>query len=220
MGAVNPTTGTKTGEEYAPGMPYGSELIWSGSQAQATGTAQPWYGMVLNKTLTFNISAFDFNTDLSRALQLTIPYGAQVTNPDISKFKEGGGKLILWAGWNDQLWSEANIVSYYKQVAAKMNGAGVDAISKTQDFSRLFMAPGMGHCGGGDGPNVLDTFPPLVDWVERGKAPDKIVAAKNLNNQAAQGVEKTRPICPYPQVAKWTGAGNANLADNYRCVSP
>jgi feruloyl esterase len=219
-GPVDPRTGTKTGEQYAPGMPRGSEKVWSQAEGQATGASQPWYGMLLHGKLTFDMSQFDFGADVQRALEMTLPYGAQGTNPDLSLFRDKGGKIIMWAGWNDPLWSQGNLVSYYKQVAARASAADpAAALAQTQQFARLFMGPGMGHCGGGDGPNVIDTLTPLVDWVERGKAPDRIVATKNVNNQAAQGVQRARPICGYPLVARWTGNGNPDLAENYQCVS-
>jgi feruloyl esterase len=235
-GPVNPATGTKTGEEYAPGMPRGSELQWNAAPGQASGASQPWYGMVLQGTLTFDLNAFDFENDVAQALYLTKPYGAQVTNPDLSRFKHHGGKMLMWAGWNDQLWSERNLVNYYKQVvaeerhgphgrpdsAAPYHVPALDprALEETQRYARLFMAPGVGHCGGGEGPNNFDTFPPLVDWVERGKAPKQILATKFVNNQASQGVEAVRPICAYPAVARWDGRGDPALAESFKCVAP
>lgn len=234
-GPVNPATGTKTGEEYAPGMPRGSELVWNGSPGQANGASRPWYGMVLQGTLEYDLSTFDFGADVARALELTTPYGAQVTNPDISDFTGHGGKLILWAGWNDPLWSQGNIVRYYKQVVAEADRGRHDrhegkhwrvpelergALARTQRSARLFMAPGTGHCGGGDGPNSFDTFAPLVEWVESGKAPDQIIATKFVNNQSSQGVDRTRPLCPYPANAIWDGKGDPKVAASFRCVSP
>jgi feruloyl esterase len=238
-GPVNPATGTKTGEEYAPGMPHGSELVWNGSTGQASSASRPWYGMVLQGTLDFDLTTIDFRNDVARALELTKPYGAQVTNPDISEFRNHGGKLLLWAGWNDPLWSQGNLVRYYKQVVAEADQGPKgpkdrhnrsepwnvpelerDTLVRTQKFARLFMAPGTGHCGGGDGPNSFDTFVPLVDWVERGRAPDQIIATKFVNNQASQGVDRTRPLCPYPANAVWNGKDDPNLATSFRCVSP
>lgn len=227
-GPVNPRTGKKTGEQYAPGMPRGSELVWNASQGQAAGGSQPWYGMILHNTLTLDFDTFNYDTDVTRALLLTKPYGAQVTNPDISTFRNHGGKLLLWAGWNDPLWSEQNIVDYYKDVVAqtgRSHGRGHrwDAwpkgspLQRTQHFARLFMAPGVGHCGGGTGPNVFDTFAPMVKWVEQREAPDAILATKYVNDRPADGVAQTRPICAYPQVAKWTGRGDATKAENYVC---
>lgn len=226
-GPVNPRTGTKTGEQYAPGMPRGSELQWSASQGQAAGASQPWYGMVLHNTLTLDFETFNFDADVTRALLLTKPHGAQVTNADISTFRKHGGKLLLWAGWNDQLWSEQNIVDYYNDVVAHTarstrhdrwdRGPKGSPLKRTQHFARLFMAPGVGHCGGGVGPNVFDTFAPMVKWVEERQAPDMIIATKYINDRPADGVALTRPVCPYPQVARWSGRGDSTKAENYSC---
>ena len=226
-GPVNPGTQTKTGEEYAPGMPVGSELIWTASVGQATGTSQPWYGQHLYGKPTFDLYNLDFGADVRKVLARTKPYGAQVTDSDLSQFKAAGSKLILYNGVNDQLWSSGDILRYYREVVAKQRASGAagakadaDALATTKEFARLFMFPGMGHCGGGDGPNTFDNFTPLVNWVEHGVPPDSLVATKNVNNQAAQGVERTRPVCAYPAIAKWKGAGDATRAENFACVSP
>lgn len=228
-GPVNPRTGTKSGEGYAPGMPRGSELGWGVSKPQATFGSAPWYGMVLHNTLTLDFEAFNFDADVSRALALTRPYGAQVTNADIDVFKRHGGKLILWAGWNDPLWSQQNIVDYYRAVVNE-TGTGrhrrggepkpnEGALKQTQHFARLFMSPGTGHCAAADvGPNSFDTFAPLVDWVESGKAPRQIIATKYVNNEPLQGVAQTRPLCAYPRVARWLRVGDPNSAANFECV--
>jgi len=231
QGPIDPRTGTKTGEQYAPGMPRGSELGWSVSQPQATFASQPWYGMVLHNTLTLDFDTFDFGGDVTRALLLTRPYGAQVTNPDLSALRNSGGKLMMWAGWNDPLWSEQNIVDYYKAVVRRTGqshprGERWDRhphgspMERTRQYARLFMAPGVGHCGGGEGPNAFDTFAPLVKWVEAGQAPESIPATKFKNDRPADGVAQTRPLCAYPQVARWSGRGDSTKAENYSCTVP
>jgi feruloyl esterase len=145
----------------------------------------------------------------ARALEITEPYGAQVTDPNLATFRDHGGKLILYAGWNDQLWSEANIVSYYQQVVGR-NGS----LEATRDFARLFMVPGMGHCGGGDGVNQFGrAWPQLVDWVENGAAPDGFTGSRTVDGK----VEYQRPLCAYPGVARWDGTGDTALAASFRC---
>ena len=126
----------------------------------------------------------------------------------VARHPKPRGKLLLWAGWNDPLWSQQNIVEYYESVVAinardhghhhghhhwdpKPVGSPLE---RTKRFARLFMAPGVGHCGGGDGPNVFDTFAPLVQWVESGTPPERIVATKFVNNQASQGVALTHYV--------------------------
>jgi hypothetical protein len=100
-------------------------------------------------------------------------------------------------------------VKYYEQAVAK-NGPA------TTDFFRLFMVPGMAHCGGGIGPDLHDPMTVIIDWVEKGKAPDSIVASKVINNK----VVRTRPLCAYPQVARYSGQGSIDDAANFRCVAP
>jgi feruloyl esterase len=233
-GPVDPATGTKTGEEYAPGMPFGSELVWNSSVGQAAGASQPWYGMVLYGSLSADLSNFDYHNDVKQALELTLPYGAQVTDPDLSTFRAHGGKLLMWAGWNDQLWSQANLVRYYRQVVAEIRPGGGEpgqendtrhfrippiqphALNQTKEYARLFMGPGVGHCGGGAGAGSFDTFPPLIDWVEGGAAPERIIASRVQGGE----VQYTRPMCPYPAVARWDGSGDPDSADSYACVAP
>jgi feruloyl esterase len=100
-------------------------------------------------------------------------------------------------------------VDYYER-AVKTNG------SRTGDFFRLFMMPGMAHCAGGVGPDRHDPVTAIIDWVEKGKAPDTIIASKVVNGQTV----RTRPLCPYPQVARYKGTGSIDEAANFSCVAP
>ena len=86
----------------------------------------------------------------------------------------------------------------------------------TPDFARLFMMPGVAHCGGGIGPDRIDAVTAVIDWVEKGKAPEQLLASKVTNGQ----VVRTRPLCPYPQVARYSGQGSIDEAANFRCVAP
>ena len=117
---------------------------------------------------------------------------ADANDPDLSKFRKSGGKLIMTYGWADQILQPLMGVRYYEAVLAK-NGR------KTMDFARLFMVPGMAHCGGGVGPDRNDAVTAVIDWVEKGKAPVQIIASKVTAGQ----VVRTRPLCPYPQVARY-----------------
>jgi feruloyl esterase len=121
-----------------------------------------------------------------------------------------GGKLILYQGWADNLIAPLNSVNYYKSVVAKIG-------SKTADGSiRLYMAPGMGHCGGGDGPSVFDMVDPLEQWVEGGRAPDSVIASHRSNGRT----NRTRLLCPYPQMAKYKDSGDTDDAANFVCAQP
>ena len=130
-------------------------------------------------------------------------------NPDLTAFRDRGGKAILWHGWADQLITPEGTVDYYKRVQEKMGGA-----KKTSEFSRLFLAPGIGHCGGGAGPSPFGQLDALVSWVEDGKAPATLTAARRDQSGA---VTRSRPLCPYPLVAKYKGKGSTDEASNFVC---
>jgi feruloyl esterase len=132
-------------------------------------------------------------------------------NPDVGPFLARGGKLIQYHGWSDPQIPPMHSVNYYLSV---LNAAG--AANKLRESYRLFMVPGMQHCGGGPGPNQFNALAALERWREAGVAPDQIVAARVTNNR----VEMTRPLCPYPQVAQYKGVGSANDAANFVCKEP
>lgn len=148
------------------------------------------------------------------------------TNPDLIAFKARGAKLILYHGWNDAAISALNTINYYNSVTSKMGQTETDA------FSRLYMVPGLQHCGGGPGANSFGQLgqgapdprhnmeQALVEWVEKGAAPSEIVATKFVDDDLSKGVQFTRPLCPYPQVAKFKGTGDPNDAASFVCVSP
>jgi hypothetical protein len=131
-------------------------------------------------------------------------------NPDLSGFRKLGGKVIIWHGWSDPLINATGSIDYYDRVTSKMGGT-----KKTQEFARLFMAPGVGHCAGGPGPQPQRPFDAVVNWVEKGIAPDTLPASRTV-----QGTTQTRPLCPYPAVAKWDGKGPVEAAASYSCAAP
>jgi feruloyl esterase len=134
---------------------------------------------------------------------------ADAKDPDLSNFRKRGGKLIITYGWADTILQPMMGVNYYAQAVAK-NGPD------TGDFFRLFMAPGMAHCGGGNGPDRKDSVTAVIDWVEKGTAPASIVASRVVKER----VVRTRPLCPYPQVARYSGHGSIDEAANFRCMAP
>jgi feruloyl esterase len=129
---------------------------------------------------------------------------------DLSPFKKRGGKLLMYTGWSDPVVPPQDTVAYYDAVVKTMGG-----LDKTREFYRFFLAPGMGHCSGGPGPNQFDHLSALEQWVEKGTAPDKMIASHVVNGK----VDRTRPLCPYPQVARWKGTGSTDEATNFACVS-
>jgi len=124
-------------------------------------------------------------------------------NPDLSAFRDHGGKLVLWHGWADQLITTQGTIDYYKRVLQQMGGA-----EKTAQFLRLFLAPGIGHCGGGPGAMPSGQLDALVSWVEDGKAPATLPASKQT---------RTRILCQYPLVPKYKGKGSTDDAANFAC---
>jgi len=146
------------------------------------------------------------------------------TDANLTAFQARGGKLILYHGWNDPAISALNTINYYNSVATRMGMKTTDA------FARLYMAPGVQHCSGGPGPDSFgagggDSKDPqhnmalaLEQWVEKGTAPSAIIATKYADGDPAMGVKMTRLLCPYPQVAKYTGKGDPNDAGNFVCA--
>jgi feruloyl esterase len=133
------------------------------------------------------------------------------TDPDMKAFFGHGGKLLMYHGWSDPNVPAVNTVKYYTSVVEHLGGA-----AKASNHVRLFMAPGMGHCGGGEGPNTFDKMAALERWVEQGQAPDVLIATHSTNGK----VDRSRPLCPYPQVAKYTGTGSIDEAANFICAAP
>jgi feruloyl esterase len=175
----------------------------------------------------------NFDTDVAFGDQKAGPV-LNATNPDLRSFRANGGKLIQYHGWGDPAISPLSSIAYYDSVRAfldKFPDARHQASGSTQEFYRLFMVPGMGHCGGGVGANSFgngaspqkdadhDVFSALERWVETGVAPDKIVATGTVVGDTNRVL--TRPLCPYPQVARYNGTGDPNDAASFACaVSP
>jgi feruloyl esterase len=117
----------------------------------------------------------------------------------------------MYHGWNDQLIAPRNSINYYQSVVKALGGA-----EKAADSIRLFMVPGMAHCGGGDGTSVFDSLAVLEEWVEQKKTPAQIPASHLTNGVR----DRTRPLCPYPSIAAYTGSGDTNDAANFTCSKP
>jgi pimeloyl-ACP methyl ester carboxylesterase len=129
-------------------------------------------------------------------------------DPNLAALRKRGGKIIVWHGEADQLIFPRGTVNYFERVVKANGGA-----RQVNEFARLFMAPGVGHCAGGDGPNPVGVFEALVEWVERGAAPKTLPASRTRPD----GTVVTRPLCPYPTTAKWTGKGSTDDAANFTC---
>ena len=204
----------KTGELIYPGLVPGGETGW----AMLTG-AKPEPGSIdvgMFRFVAHEDPAWDWRTfDLDRDTSLVDKKAGFIdaVNPDLSAFRARGGKLLIFHGWNDGgsggAISPQNTVNYYSSVLAKMG-------SQQQDWLRLFMVPGMEHCGGGPGPDQVNWMAAMERWRESGIAPDRLIASRVIDNR----VNMTRPLCPYPQVAHYNGVGSTNDAANFACKVP
>ena len=205
---VNP----RTGQTLFPTVSPGSELNWGIMAAgpDPSGNIFDHFKYVVFKNPAWDWRTFDFDKGVALAEQ---PENAvmNATDPNLKAFFAHNGKLLIYHGWADTNVAPLNTVKYYKSVVDTLGG-----VSKTSNNVRLFMEPGMGHCGGGEGPNVFDKVGPLEQWVEQGKAPEKIIASHNTGGK----VDRTRPLCPYPQVAKYKGSGSIDEAANFACQMP
>jgi hypothetical protein len=205
---------------YTGGEPVGSELAWAGWFVTPPGV--PGIGPLIGDNYlkysafpigqpTSSVGNWQFNVAGFERLEAE----GQVfnsTNPDLAAFRDRGGKLILWQGWADQAIPPTTVTTYYDAVQDRMGG-----LTATQRFARLFMFPGVNHCGGGFGPNQFDLVNPIVNWVELGQAPTSIIAALDGANGA---VVRTRPIFAYPEEAKYKGTGSIDDAANFVGVVP
>ena len=198
---------TKAGEIVFPGKEPGSETGWNviSGGAQAPPGVSLGSFQVAYDNLNWDWRSFDFDRDL-KIVDEKVGTIINAINPDLSAFKARGGKLILYHGWNDTAISPGNTVNYYNSVLAKMG-------QKQDNWIRLFMIPGMGHCQGGPGPNQVNYLAALERWRESGVAPDHLEAFHVTNNR----VDMARPLCPYPQVAQYKGTGSTNDAANFVC---
>lgn len=201
----------RTGERIFPGHALGSELEWSNWIA---GTASPPTNLQhliqdsLFRSLVFENAnwdwrSFDFDRDLAIAVG-KIGDAVNQINPDLSALKQRGGKLIQYHGWYDPAISPLNSIAYFDSVQRRMGD--------TSSFYRLFMVPGMAHCGGGPGATEFDRMGAIVKWVEQGIAPEAVPAASAKR-------EFTRPLCSYPQVARYDGSGSNREAANFICAA-
>ena len=213
------------GERIFPGLPFGIEAEPPSGRRRSSGwnrwlinEAGPSTQQVFAETFLqymafepdepeFDWRSFDFDGDPGRTAFIRSILDA--TDPDLTRFRDSGGKMLMYFGWADPALNPLMGVDYYER-AELVTGGG------TRDFFRLFMVPGMFHCSGGLGVFQADYFGALMEWVEDGTAPDRIEAARVVEGQT----EMTRPLCPYPEVAVHDGTGDPKRSESFACASP
>src|ERR1035437_3759968 len=210
------------GKRIFPGWPVSAEaagangqsgwdpwIIHDGGRSTSVSFAESFFQPMafLKPAPDFDLGSFSMDRD---APQLeSIHEILDATDADLSAFEKRGGKILMYYGWADPALNPLMGVEYYERVSERMGAA-------TPGFFRLFMVPGMFHCGGGVGASVFDPFGPLVNWTEHGTAPDAIKA----NRSAKGNVVRSRLLCAYPEVAKYKGSGSVDDASSFSCVKP
>ncbi|MBO9558945.1 MAG: tannase/feruloyl esterase family alpha/beta hydrolase [Caulobacter sp.] len=223
----------KAGRALFFGWPRGSEAPghfgWDFLQSRPMGQP-PFVGLfkwVFGAN--WNWAAFRVERDMPKVDAVLGASVNDATRGDLRAFRARGGKLIIYHGWADSLVPPEQSVAFYNRIARDAGG-----VRPTQDFARLFMVPGMAHCGGGGGPDAFngasgvtkpppsaaaryDLFTALAAWTENGPAPSRVVATLYVDGSPVKGVSLQRPLCPYPAKAWYKGAGDTNVADNFSC---
>jgi feruloyl esterase len=210
----------RSGARLYPGLAPGSEPFWvHRDQANPFPIPIAHYKWLVFRDPDWDWKTFDFSDpadyDAHQRAEAKLAPLMNATDPNLAAFRARGGKLLQYHGWYDQLIAPANSIDYFESVVAHFGG-GKDrgaALKDVQTFYRLFMMPAVAHCGGGTGTSSYDMQTALEDWIERGIAPDRVVGSRQVGGV----VDRTRPFCPYPQVAVYTGKGDTNDAANFTC---
>jgi len=229
-GPRNPRSGEQIIAGYSPGSESPAGDLSGGWKTYITDRSEPmrlgfWQRWVFNDP-NWDWHTFDYDHDVAYADDKMAATNA--SNPDLRAFKARGGKILMYSGWADPIGPSMDAVNYYEKVQKLVGGR-----QKTGSFFRLFMAPGMSHCGGGSGPNLFgnmflfgvdiprteidtdrDVLSALQQWVEKDSAPQHIIAAHRTDDV----IDRTRPLCPYPKVARWNAKGDSDDAKNFACV--
>lgn len=201
-------SGNGWGEEYHPGLEHGSELGWDRwTGANPNPTQSEFFKYVVYKDPDFDWTTLNPETTLPLAVEAARDDSAEAK--DLGAFFQRGGKIILYHGWADPTIAPQATLNYYE--------AAQQSAPNAADAIRMFLVPGMGHCRGGEGAtDTFDAVAALDAWVETGQAPAAIIGT----NVTDGTVTRSRPLCPYPQVARYTGSGSTDEAANFVCAAP
>jgi feruloyl esterase len=191
----------RTGRHVFAGLERGSELGWN---PVPVGYAVDYFKYIVFKDATWDPKTLNYDAHVAQASKgANLVFDA--TDADLSRFTKRGGKLIMYQGWAEPGIPPGNLVKYYEQIQQKT--------SRAADSVRVFMVPGMGHCGGGNGTSTFDMVAALDAWREGGKAPEQINASRVRDGK----VDRTRPLCAWPTVARYKGSGGIDEAASFVC---
>lgn len=204
-GVIHP----ETGEVLYPGAEPGSELEWGAFRRGVFPIGENYMRDIVFPDREWDLMAFDFGADVEEAIEREYADLAAV-DPDLSPFFANGGKLLFSHGWIDGLITPQISIDYYESVVATV---GEEVVA---DSMRFYLLPGVAHCQPMEGTGNFDRLDVLDAWLATGTPPERIVASKELED----GSQRTRPLCPYPQVARYSGSGSTDDADNFECVAP
>ena len=198
------------GEMYSsPLLQPGTELGWNTlAGQQPVGTAYEAFKHIVFKDPAWTASRFNPATDIAKALAADEGI-LSLTDPNLQPYFARGGKLLIYHGWQDPQVPAQNAVRFFNDVAKTL---GPSVVGKS---IQLYMVPGMNHCRGGPGPNVFDKVAAMEEWIKTGSAPKQIIASHVTNGKT----DRTRPLCPYGQVARWNGTGSTDEAANFACIA-
>jgi feruloyl esterase len=204
------TKNPRTGAQIFPGWARGSELGWG---TYITNPREPvrvglFSGWAFHDP-RWDPRSFDWDRDVA-FVNAALP-SVNALSTDLSAFKARGGKLLMYTGLADPVVPPQAVIDYYERVTTTMGGR-----ARTESFFRFFPVPGMAHCRGGAGPNTFDALGTLEKWVEKGDVPRSMIAT----HMTGQQVDRSRPICAYPQRARYKGTGSTDTASNFMCVDP
>ena len=215
---------------WLPGSEVPGRSGWS--SLETTPNGEPAFGGLFKWVFGANWDwrTFDWDRDIPKVDAELGPAVNGVVSGDVSRFRARGGKLIMYQGWADTLVAPGQTVAFYNALTKEFGGP-----AKTEDFARLFMAPGVMHCGGGPGPSAFnsanggarrppsdtprdDVFAALTSWVEDGVAPSRIIGTKYVDDTPQKGIAMQRPLCTWPQKPWYKGSGDTNDAGNFTCA--